>query len=465
MYGKYVIDERTLTDIANAIRDKEGTTNAIATNDFSDRISNIRTSEDLDSELTTQHDILVAQETLVNDIMSTLETKVANAGGSLNIFCQTDEPDIKSGIWIPEEKSFDKVNIVDTFSMTIAAKDVTEDSTMPVSLREPGVCAVGNCVYIIGGTTGGVLNTIYKYDTSLKTYTVVGYLNSSVYGPAVVADGTDIYIFGGRSGSSGRSYAYKFDTTTNTLTTLANMPYNSGQHQATLIGRDIYMFGGMSGNVIASACKYNIDSGTYTVIASLPAARNGVAVTSLNNKVYLAGGYGSGGSDLLEYDPTTDTYTALPTLPITSYCGGMLTFANKILIVGGTNNDYPYEKIYVYDPVTQVYDVVSESGGRGRMDCALVEDSIYIPGGVTTSSGYSNTMGKITLLNPLPDLGDEDLLIIESKGSGSNIKLVEVGEVPVNVTVSSLLHFIADEGSITTLTSYYLGNGSEWIEI
>lgn len=56
--AKYAIDETTLTGICDAIREKEGSAEAIPVNDMKTRIRAISTGENLDAELETQDDII-----------------------------------------------------------------------------------------------------------------------------------------------------------------------------------------------------------------------------------------------------------------------------------------------------------------------------------------------------------------------------------------------------------------------
>ena len=458
-----------LTDVAEAIRTKEGTLGKIPANEFDTRISNISGSEDLDEELSTYGTELREQDITLSNIASALRGKASGGsqGGQLNVFIQENEPDIKEGIWITDQIEPKSINIVDNFKADISVVSIESDSTMPKGMREQGVCGVGNSVYMFGGSISSTAQSyVYKYDISTKICTQVATFPYAAYGIAVAAYGTDIYCFGGRSGSSGRSDAYKFDTTNNTFTALASMPYASGQHQATIIDKDIYMFGGMNGNVISSACKYNIDTNTYTTLESLPSARNTAALAALNNKIYIGGGYGSGYTELLEYNPKTNTYTQMPTMPIFVYGMGMETFGGSLVLVGGTNNDVPQTKIYSYNPNTQEYNLLSETGGRGRIDTTIIGNTIYVPGGISESSSNDNTIGVITLLNPLPALDKGvDQLIVESKSGGVYTKLGESAGYELCVNVSGLQFYSTEEKTLTRVTNAYVGSNGEWVEL
>lgn len=74
----YLIQESTLTGIADAIRAKEGSAAPIATTDFAQRIANMFTGEDLDAEMLTQDD-LIAQ---LASLASRLSGKAVDSGAT-----------------------------------------------------------------------------------------------------------------------------------------------------------------------------------------------------------------------------------------------------------------------------------------------------------------------------------------------------------------------------------------------
>ena len=67
------------TDIADAIREKTGGTATLIADDFPDAIRAIDTSEDLSAEIAAQEEKIVAQDTLISNMMTALEGK---AGGN-----------------------------------------------------------------------------------------------------------------------------------------------------------------------------------------------------------------------------------------------------------------------------------------------------------------------------------------------------------------------------------------------
>lgn len=75
---KYLIEDATLTNVANSIRTKEGSTGTIKVGDFASKIANLPTGENLDTELNAQDTLLENQNTAIADIYDALENKGEN---------------------------------------------------------------------------------------------------------------------------------------------------------------------------------------------------------------------------------------------------------------------------------------------------------------------------------------------------------------------------------------------------
>lgn len=71
-----VVEEQSLIDIANAIRNKNETSNTYKPSEMASAILDITTSEDLSSEFDNYETYLINQETTIEDIVSALEGKV-----------------------------------------------------------------------------------------------------------------------------------------------------------------------------------------------------------------------------------------------------------------------------------------------------------------------------------------------------------------------------------------------------
>ena len=88
-----------LTDVAEAIRTKEGTTETITASEFDTRISNLSGSEDLTEELTVYGTELEEQNVTLDDIVEALQGKGSGSGsGSLEIY--STEEVLTNSTWI-----------------------------------------------------------------------------------------------------------------------------------------------------------------------------------------------------------------------------------------------------------------------------------------------------------------------------------------------------------------------------
>lgn len=68
------IEDTNLTNIADAIRRKSGTSNTYKPSEMAGAINNITTKEDLSIELTEQDEIITAQELIIQEILSLLKS-------------------------------------------------------------------------------------------------------------------------------------------------------------------------------------------------------------------------------------------------------------------------------------------------------------------------------------------------------------------------------------------------------
>lgn len=83
--AKVLVSDTNLSNIADAIRSKNGTTKSYKVTEMATAIEGISVgdgaSEDLSSELSTQNSLITTQETTIDNIISALEGK-ASSGGS-----------------------------------------------------------------------------------------------------------------------------------------------------------------------------------------------------------------------------------------------------------------------------------------------------------------------------------------------------------------------------------------------
>ena len=109
-------------------------------------------------------------------------------------------------------------------------------------------CSIGAKVYIIGGHTNGAgnLNTILCFDTETGTATTCPKtIPTKMYNVGCVSIGTNIYLFGGYTGSKSVNTIIKYDTVNETLETLTTQLSSSMNAMGCVpVDKHVYILGG-----------------------------------------------------------------------------------------------------------------------------------------------------------------------------------------------------------------------------
>lgn len=138
-----------LTDVANAIRGKKGTTGEIPASSFDTEIASITTSttEDLSAELTEQTNLLTQQGTTIDEILESLQDKVA--GGEISLQEKTVTP-TTSEQEVTADSNYDGLSKV-----TVNAMPTTTQATPSISVSSSGLITASSTQsagYVSAGT-------------------------------------------------------------------------------------------------------------------------------------------------------------------------------------------------------------------------------------------------------------------------------------------------------------------------
>jgi N-acetylneuraminic acid mutarotase len=141
-------------------------------------------------------------------------------------------------------------------------------------------------------------------------------------------------------------------------------------------------------SIIIDITPVKVSSATENSWAMKTPLPDGISIVKaavVNGKIYVMG-Y----SFNYEYDPITDNWTAkapMPT-PRNSNSFGIAACQNKIYVIGGDNGTYGHVNYLstneVYDPLTDTWETKkSMPTSRERVEANVVDDKIYVIGGVT----------------------------------------------------------------------------------
>ncbi|MBP7478288.1 MAG: hypothetical protein KA797_07180 [Chitinophagales bacterium] len=182
----------------------------------------------------------------------------------------------------------------------------------------------------------------------------------------------------------------EYDPMTNSWITKAAMPIAKAEMASAVVNNKIYIIGGMydsATNRIKSNTieEYDPISDVWTTKYTMKNSRSNFAAASINDMIYIIGGYGSN-STLDKYDPSNNTMTSLANLP-TPRIGFACTIINdEIYIIGGANitfgSPHPNWNVEKYNPTSNSWTKLTSSyyGGLG-IACSSYDGKIYKTGG------------------------------------------------------------------------------------
>lgn len=132
--------------------------------------------------------------------------------------------------------------------------------------------------------------------------------------------------------------------------------------------------------------------GRWDERAAMPTARKEIAnaTVALAGKIYVAGGVARNGttSRALEiYDPGTDSWTTAASLPLAVWRACAATLNDTLYVFGGYRTaQFPFSppnRVFAYDPITDSWDEKARmSQGRGACVAITLDDGIHILGGL-----------------------------------------------------------------------------------
>ena len=209
---------------------------------------------------------------------------------------------------------------------------------------------------------------------------------------------------------------FGYSQTAWTWTELDTMPIhisNNAVTDATINNTPyVFSFGGIDTSKIYSGItlrsfKYNVNTSTWTEIASLPSGQPRIAsaASTVKNKIYIIGGYSvaSNGNETSSstvniYSPTTDTFeadgTPIPT-PIDDHVQCVWK-DSLIYVITGWSNFSNVPKVQIYNPSSDTWltgtNTPSSSdykvfGGSGT----IIGDTIYYFGGAVSIGNFYAT--------------------------------------------------------------------------
>jgi N-acetylneuraminic acid mutarotase len=148
------------------------------------------------------------------------------------------------------------------------------------------------------------------------------------------------------------------------------------------------------------------ETGSWSSVAGLPAARTGGSLTACNGKLYYIGGGGtsgisSGTNTVFEYDPSSNTWTTKANLPASLSGHSAVCYDNSVIyVIGGPwNSSGTNRNVYYYTPASNTWGTITNSlplgMGRCSFSLGIWENKIIIAGGYNSAELKSTLIGTI----------------------------------------------------------------------
>jgi N-acetylneuraminic acid mutarotase len=167
---------------------------------------------------------------------------------------------------------------------------------------------------------------------------------------------------------------------------IAPLPTARSEIPGVTIDNTIYICGGFGGD--RRVDRYYAATDTWTQLADLPVGVNHPGATAFDGKVYVAGGYGSDNAaldQLLIYDPEANEWQPGAPMPEPIGAFGLVQFEGKLYAVGGALEGLggPVSgAVRIYDPVVDAWSDGPEMlTPREHLAVVATDQAIFAVGG------------------------------------------------------------------------------------
>ncbi len=432
MSNLYTIQKQTLTGIANAIREKNGSSNLYYPADLAAAIRGMETG-----------------------------------GAAYNIAFGDTAPEDTSKLWIRCAEP-EAVHVKTRF---VAGEEELEFGVAGIPTAANGMAAatVGEKVYLFGGeSVDGELSAIHMFDPETNTISTLSVtLPTPATAMAAVSVEGKIYLFGGYYSNTCLPDIYIFEPETESLTTLsARLPIGTGGMAAAAVGIKVYLFGGKGSetagtyNNLNTICVFDTKTETITTLdTALAQAAFDIAAAAFGRKIYLFGGkYGLSSSKRLStiqvFDTETLSISTLDTaLPEIIHGIAPASVGQKIYLFGGNTQS----TIQLFDAEAETISTLPTTLPTGcrYMGASAVGTVVYLFGGFVNDSTDLATVNKFVVSLPLT----ENHVLIDASGVQNLCYLLPT----VELGVSNVYRGNAEEIAEKVPAALY--RGGAWVEI
>lgn len=279
---------------------------------------------------------------------------------------------------------------------------------------EPRAVAIGDVIYLIGGTTGleslederNLLDPsaeLTRFDPRTGRYQKLAPMPRALNHVGVTTYRGDIYVLGGYGryvdAQTSRAF-YRYDPETDSWSRLPDMPVPRAAGAVGILGGRLIWAGGAKNSIARSEVfAYDFETRRWSRLPSMASQREHVGEAVLEDRLYVLGGRGteSLALDTAErYDPASGEWESLPRLPVPT--GGVAAVAldDAVITVGGGDDgaETVTGAVQEFDPATEDWKLLPElRTARHGHGVAVADGEVWAFGG--SECAYFNATDEV----------------------------------------------------------------------
>jgi N-acetylneuraminic acid mutarotase len=204
---------------------------------------------------------------------------------------------------------------------------------------------------------------------------------------------------------------------------IASVPIGTNEAQSVVVGDKLYLFGGFDTlkqtfTPTDRGWSYNATTNTWTALPTMPVrgiTHAGIA-TDGTGTIFYAGGSPSdasgtgqvfGTTDAFRFDIASGTYTRLPSLPVARMAGGLAYVSGRLYYLGGNDLTRTHDSgdVWMLDVAAGATSWVSRApmpDPRNHLGWGVIDGKVYAVGGQHLDQSWT-AQGELDRYDPATD--------------------------------------------------------------
>jgi len=283
---------------------------------------------------------------------------------------------------------------------------------------EPRAVAIGNSIYLVGGTTAieevgpdryvlDASDELTRFDPRSGRYEQLAPLPRSLNHVGLTTYRGDIYVAGGYGrlthARTSRAF-YRYDPETDAWSRLPDLPAPRAAGAVGILGHRLIWAGGGRNSVARSdVFAFDFRTRRWSRLPSMGSRREHVGEAVLDGKLYVLGGRApeSQAVDTAErFDPRGGAWEKLPPMPVPSGGLAAVAFEDAVVTVSGGNDgaETVTGAVQEFNPASGEWRLLPElRTARHGHGATIAEDEVWVFGG--SNCAFFNPTDKVEHLS------------------------------------------------------------------